>query len=668
MGWFRRGIPVSQADLWLYVFTGYATEVEAKTDLSEFVSGGNWMSSVTAGATVTGQSGFCVFVKTPDVRDDIFDGKANCILQVDLTKGVVDRTKIAAPSLSSIQLSPLDAVASAAHHYNETGLTYYRPVPPSTSFWRKRVDEDAELHPNTAGFQTRMAAAMAVGATGFNTLNFSAPVEVAPIGATTQDITPIAGDPHPLYSPAEDAEEFEDNICNDVLLPSGAEWAGGTDREMTVWEPATDNVREFWKMSLSGSTYRANRGGLTDNTLTEPGIYPTPFGVAASGDAMVYGQINVDEVLYTGIQHAVAITMPNGHLDSFRVYLSPATRSDGDVSQSTTLNPFPYGLRFYLPSDYDTAAWEATLHPIAYQVLLAAKTYGLQINDRGGTIGFRAENEKPRIRAGLVSRWVDIFDGAAGFEIMDDFPFEDLVAKPAGFGGPSWGPGLLKPAAYYQTQSENFTGLSGSNILSAIERSGMGIRIANDGTKVPVWTSQGWSATRNSWNFTNASQSYLSSSGQAIKPNLTLGGDELTLGVAVKITTEVVGAHILSLIGGSGETVSLQDASGAFKVFRDGAEVGSIARSTNTGYFLMAKFDGANCTISLYTVGGGFVDGTPVASTGDFDATATLTIGNNFADLTKGMTGRIQEPIFVLTHAITAGERTSLASYLSGII
>ena len=70
-------------------------------------------------------------------------------------------------------------------------------------------------------------------------------------------------------------------------IPPGARPATGSDAQMTIWQPATDKLWEFWQARKDAQgNWHAGYGGAMQNVSQSPGYYtsaswpgaPTPTG------------------------------------------------------------------------------------------------------------------------------------------------------------------------------------------------------------------------------------------------------------------------------------------------------------------------------------------------------------------------------------------------------
>jgi len=67
-----------------------------------------------------------------------------------------------------------------------------------------------------------------------------------------------------------------------VPIPAYARPAYGTDAEMTIYQPSSDTMWEFWQARQAGGKWQACWGGKMTGVSKNEGIWPQRYGVAAS--------------------------------------------------------------------------------------------------------------------------------------------------------------------------------------------------------------------------------------------------------------------------------------------------------------------------------------------------------------------------------------------------
>jgi hypothetical protein len=208
-----------------------------------------------------------------------------------------------------------------------------------------------------------------------------------------------------------------------VPIPSHAEPAHGPDRHMTIWQPSTDTLWEFWKANREANGWHARWGGAIRRVSKSPGYY-TPrawrgatsnWGATASSLPVVAGTITLREIKRGRIHHALALNLPTARAG---VFAWPAQRTDG-VGPTTDL---PEGARVRLDPSLDIAALQ--LPRFVRLIASAAQRYGMVVRDQTHqAISLFAENPNPA--AG--DPYTKIFAGKTRSQLLSRFPWDRLM-------------------------------------------------------------------------------------------------------------------------------------------------------------------------------------------------------------------------------------------------
>jgi hypothetical protein len=179
-----------------------------------------------------------------------------------------------------------------------------------------------------------------------------------------------------------------------VPIPPSAQPAGGPDGHMTIWQPSTDRLWEFFKASKQADGWHASFGGaMTDvsrspgyyNASSWPGLSQPIWGATATSLPVIAGTMMIDELKAGVIPHALAMNIPWAKPN---VYSFPAQRTDG---ASTDPNAIPEGARFRLDPTLDLSKLD--LPPMTRMIAVAAQRYGMIVRDQTGhAISLFAEN------------------------------------------------------------------------------------------------------------------------------------------------------------------------------------------------------------------------------------------------------------------------------------
>jgi hypothetical protein len=213
-----------------------------------------------------------------------------------------------------------------------------------------------------------------------------------------------------------------------VPIPGNARPAAGTDAHMTVYQPSTDRLWEFWGASKRADGWHARWGGAMQHVSTDVGYYTRSawpglrawqgwnWGATASSLPVAAGLITGNELRRGSIDHALAIAIPT---PCARVFAWPAQRTDGG---DQTSNCIPEGARLRLDPKVDVDS--LGLSPVAARIARAAQTYGLIVRDRtGGSVSFYAEDVTTAGR-GAYAR--TLWGNDPWWKMLDGFPWRRL--------------------------------------------------------------------------------------------------------------------------------------------------------------------------------------------------------------------------------------------------
>jgi hypothetical protein len=215
-----------------------------------------------------------------------------------------------------------------------------------------------------------------------------------------------------------------------VPIPADAEVAPGSDRNLTVWSPSTDQLWEFWLAERTSSGWRACWGGRIDNASTSPGYFPDGFGSSATGLSLAGGMVGLDEIRAGRIDHVMSLNIFAAA--SWQQFAWPAQRSDGHDPDGR--NPIVEGTRFRLDPSIDVT--KLGLHPVAEMIAAGAQEYGFVVQDTGGAVAVIAQSGVQERKRTGVDPWGQLLGGTANHDVMAGFPWDRLQALPAGYGRP----------------------------------------------------------------------------------------------------------------------------------------------------------------------------------------------------------------------------------------
>lgn len=280
------------------------------------------------------------------------------------------------------------------------------------SIWNARLDPAAPLHPNSARLVDELVRQVDVYGPWINTTAYSTPLVIADADTPTQRVRLTA-----TWGPNLQA------AWQNVPIPPDTVAASGTDSHLTIWQPSTDTLWEFWRAERVGGVWQARWGARIDDVSRSPGIVAPVageyWGATATSLPAIAGTVLIDEFVSGSIGHALALAIPKSKADEF---VWPALRTDGEGLSSVPLaDQIPEGAHFRLPSDFDMSRL-AGAHPVVRMLAVAARDHGIILRDKAGAVTFYAEDPVTRDD----DPYAGIFGGAEIWQVAREFPWGDL--------------------------------------------------------------------------------------------------------------------------------------------------------------------------------------------------------------------------------------------------
>lgn len=296
-----------------------------------------------------------------------------------------------------------------------------------TSFWYSALPVDAPLHANSAGFVADFLRQKQAyyGTVNINTRAYASPVFIADANTPTTKVAYWNCQNKPYPETALEAQ------WTAVPIPSYAVPADGTDAEMTIYQPSTNTLWEFWVTRKMNGQWQACWGGKMENVSTGDGTWPHPYGTTATGLPFLGGQITAEELSRGEIRHAIGISLVE--TEYYHVLSWPAKRSDGWNPELAT-NRIPEGLRFRLDPGINVDALPMTT--AGKIIAKAAQKYGFVVWDKAGAISIRAQNPKSYTALGQSDPYIALFGGKPSYAVLNGFPWERLQFMPMDYGKP----------------------------------------------------------------------------------------------------------------------------------------------------------------------------------------------------------------------------------------
>lgn len=285
------------------------------------------------------------------------------------------------------------------------------------SFWNAPMAAQAELDPESGRLVTAVNAVVqseAIGKFGpwISTTGYSTPIYT--VGPRQKTVTVALRNNNPAMQRAFSA----------VPLPADARPANGSDAQLTVWQPSSDKLWEFWRLAKSASGWHAQWGGAMRHVSRSPGYFSSAswpgaqsnWGATATSLPLVGGLITLADLQRGEIDHALALGFP---LTQAHVVRFPAQRTDG---KSTSADAVPEGARFRLDPQLSLASLH--LPPLTAMIARAAQRYGVVVRDTSGVVDFYGEDPTPT-GSKLFAR---AYEGKRPWQLLAQFPWSWLQA------------------------------------------------------------------------------------------------------------------------------------------------------------------------------------------------------------------------------------------------
>jgi hypothetical protein len=292
------------------------------------------------------------------------------------------------------------------------------------SVWNARVDGQVKLAGESSAQvarltrEARAAAAAAIGPF-IAYKSFSTPLYVVQAGQPNVHVALERGE-FPKRRSLQAA-------FSAVPLPPGARPAPGTDGHLTVFQPATDRLWEFFRLHREGSQWAAGWGGAIEHVSQSPGYYNArawpgarfDWGATATSLPVIGGTILISELQRGEIPHALAFAVPDARAG---VWAFPAQRTDGNVPEPASL---PEGAHLRLDPRVDIDALD--LPPVTKMIAVAAQRYGIILRDRTHRAPqFYVEDPAAFIAAHHYDPVKRLFGGLFPTELLAKFPWSRL--------------------------------------------------------------------------------------------------------------------------------------------------------------------------------------------------------------------------------------------------
>ena len=288
-----------------------------------------------------------------------------------------------------------------------------------TSFWNERLPATTALDPNSTALVQALVAEVGRERAAGKGPWISASSGSTPlyrVGRTQRRVRVR------LQNPGNHGGKALQRAFASVPIPTDAKAAIGPDRHMTVWQPSTDTLWEFFGARRRSGAWEAQWGGAIRQVSRSPGYYTHTawpgatynWGATASSLPVVAGTMLLDELQAGRIDHALAMNLPAPRAG---VFAWPAQRTDGTGDPAT----LPEGARLRLDPTLDVGALQ--LPKLTRMIALAAQRYGFVVRDQTHNgISLFAENPS-QFPGHPYQRY---FRGRTPPELLARFPWDRL--------------------------------------------------------------------------------------------------------------------------------------------------------------------------------------------------------------------------------------------------
>ncbi|MGO9658868.1 MAG: hypothetical protein ACLP7F_11000 [Acidimicrobiales bacterium] len=225
-----------------------------------------------------------------------------------------------------------------------------------------------------------------------------------------------------LVTVSSGCNSFTSETGTELPIPSNSSLNGSSDNPLAIYQPSSGTEWELWQATRnSNGTYSACWGGKLTMATTD-GVFPSPYGLSASGIGYLPTAITEADVASGAIHHAIAVELPGCY---GQVY--PADRSDCDSQANSSPGEPAEGQWFRFPS---SLAMPTGLTPFGQMVFKAIQTYGMVVTDYAGAVMLQAEQPSDWAAEGntgtdpMTASW----EGNADYAVVTSLPWSQLQA------------------------------------------------------------------------------------------------------------------------------------------------------------------------------------------------------------------------------------------------
>jgi hypothetical protein len=293
------------------------------------------------------------------------------------------------------------------------------------SFWYTPIPANAPLHANSANFVKDFLRQKAAyyQTVNVNTNDYASPVYTVSAGTPKVKVTQWDCQKKGYSDPNLGSQWAA------VPIPSYATPSKGTDAEMTIYDPSSNTIWEFWQARKVNGQWQACWGGRMQNVNTNDGAFPGHYGTTATSLPFLGGQITAEELQRGEIKHVIGIALVE--LEHYTTYSWPAHRSDG-YNPNKAPNRIPEGMRFRLDPKVNVDA--LPMSRAGKIIAKAAQKYGFVVWDRAGAISIRAQNVVSYTSQGKSNPYPALFENKQNYQVLNGFPWDKLQFMPMHYG------------------------------------------------------------------------------------------------------------------------------------------------------------------------------------------------------------------------------------------
>ncbi len=295
------------------------------------------------------------------------------------------------------------------------------------SFWFSDVSK-APLAANSAAQAADLAKQVRDyygGVAAFNAHQYNVALETVGADVPTVDVTWVdcqnkGSLPAEIYTGSA--------FFKKVPIPAEAAPAVGTDGQLSIYQPSTDKLWEFWQAKKVGNTWQACWGGRIDKVSTNLGQFREGYGVSATNIALAGGMITLADVRRGKINHAMSVAIMDPA--PYTQISWPAQRSDGHPASKGLIRE---GQRLRLDPTLDLSKYDLT--PMGRMVAEAAQTYGFIVTDKSGAVAVPTESGLREKATTGKNPW-DTLLTVPDYKVLENFPWDKTQFMPVDYGKP----------------------------------------------------------------------------------------------------------------------------------------------------------------------------------------------------------------------------------------